>query len=455
MNRILIAGGWVLTMDSGIGDFRVGDVLIEDDRVAAVGATIAAADAHIIDAKGHIVMPGLVDTHRHTWQSCMRHRCGDLDSPGYFQEMLFRRGPRYRPEDVYIATLLGAMSALDSGTTTMLDWAHIVNTPEHSDVAISALAESGVRAVFGHGWPLTDPTSWMVNSARGHPEDIRRLRRQYFSSDDGLMTLAMAGRGPEMTTAEVWENDLRLARDLDIRSTIHMGAAGRGPQHRAIEQMNRKGALGSDLTFVHCTTSSDAELKMMADNGVTASLGIQVEQVTPAYGDLPIDRMLSVGIRPSLSSDTETKGAGDLFTQMKLVLSAYRAWISNGHSRAETAPAMLSIRDVLEFATVVGADANGLANKVGSLTPGKQADIITIRCSDLNLTPVSDAVGAVVLGAHAGNVDTVMVAGKIVKRHGKMVGCDLDRLRSLAQDSLNFILGEDKAAASSSKKGLS
>ncbi len=442
MKRLLIRGGWLLTMDADVGDFPACDLLIENGKIAAVANSIAVTDADVLDATGHIVMPGLVDTHRHTWQSCVRHRCGDLDSPGYFEEMLFRRGPRYRPEDVYIATLLGAVSALDSGTTTMLDWAHIVNTPDHSDAAIAALAESGVRAIFAHGWPLIDPASWMVNSAREHPEDIRRLRKQYFSSSYGLLTLAMAGRGPEMTTSEVWQSDLRLARELAIRSTIHMGAAGRGPRYHAIEQMNQAGTLGEDLTFVHCTTNSDAELKMMSDHGVTVSLGIQVEQVTPAYGDLPLDRMLSAGLRPSLSSDTETKGAGDLFTQMKLALSSYRAWVTNGHSRADRAPAHLSLRQVLEFATIAGAQANGLADRVGSLTPGKQADIILIRATDLNLAPVSDAVGAVVLGAHAGNVDTVMVAGNIIKRHGRMVNCDLERLRRLAHESLDFVLAD-------------
>ena len=250
MTRLLIRDGWVLTMDAAVGDLPAGDVLIENGRIAAVGHSIVADDAEVIDAAGHIVMPGLVDTHRHTWQSCVSHRCGDMDSPGYFEEMLFRRGPRYRPEDVYIATLLGAVSALDSGTTTMVDWAHIVNTPDHSDAAITALVDSGVRAIFGHGWPLIDPVSWMVDSARGHPEDIRRLRKQYFSSNDGLLTLAMAGRGPEMTIPEVWQSDLRLARELAIRSTIHMGAAGRGPRYHAIAQMNQAGGLADVVAYL-------------------------------------------------------------------------------------------------------------------------------------------------------------------------------------------------------------
>jgi cytosine/adenosine deaminase-related metal-dependent hydrolase len=218
-------------MDANVGDFPAGDVLIENGRIAAVGRSIVADDADVIDAAGHIVMPGLVDSHRHTWQSCVRHRCGDMDSPGYFEEMLFRRGPRYRPEDVYIATLLGAVSALDSGTTTMLDWAHIVNTPDHSDAAITALADSGVRAIFGHGWPLIDPASWMVDSVRGHPEDIRRLRTQFFvgrrppDAGDGRTR-------PRDDDPEVWRSDLRLARSSRSAPRSH----GRGWTWTAISR---------------------------------------------------------------------------------------------------------------------------------------------------------------------------------------------------------------------------
>ncbi|MBN9116674.1 MAG: amidohydrolase family protein [Pandoraea sp.] len=439
-HRRLLTGGWVLSMDPAIGDLRVGDVLIEGERILAVAPRIDAADAERVDASGMIVLPGFVDTHRHTWQSCVRHRYADIDPQIYFAEMLGAKGAAFRPEDVHVATMLGAVSALDGGITTMLDWSHVQNSPDHADAAILGLREANIRGVFAHGWPLVDGASWMFDSQRGHPEDIRRLRTRYFSSDDQLLTLAMAARGPEMTRRDVWLEDLRLARDLGIRSSIHMGAYARNASVRAIAQMHDAGVLGDDLTFVHCCFSGADEIAMMADAGVSASLGVHCELNAQGIGDIPFDRLLAVGIRPSLSGDTETKCSGDMFTQMRHAFAYYRSWMGGQHSRVQNAPATLSMREVLEFATVAGARANGLDHKVGSLTPGKQADIIMIRGEDLNLTPVSDAVGAVVLAAHPGNVDSVFVAGRAVKRQGRMIGVDLNVLRQRAVASQQYIL---------------
>jgi cytosine/adenosine deaminase-related metal-dependent hydrolase len=179
---------------------------------------------------------------------------------------------------------------------------------------------------------------------------------------------------------------------------------------------------------------------MMADAGVSASLGVHCEMNAQGIGDIPFDRLLAVGIRPSLSGDTETKCSGDMFTQMRHAFAYYRSWMGGQHSRVPNAPATLTLRNVLEFATAAGARANGLDRKIGSLTPGKQADIVMIRGTDLNLTPVSDAVGAVVLAAHPGNVDSVFVAGRAVKRHGRMLGIDIDELRRRALASQQYIL---------------
>ncbi len=438
--RTLVSGGWIISMDTTAGDLPQGDVLIEGERIVAIAPHIDVPDAHHVDARGMIVLPGFVDTHRHTWQTCVRHRYADIDPQIYFAEMLGRKGAAYRPEDVYIGTLLGAVAALDGGITTMLDWAHVQNSPEHTDAAIQALRDAGIRGVFAHGWPLVDGASWMFDSARGHPGDIRRLRSQYFASDDQLLTLAMAARGPEMAQREVWLGDLRLARELGIRSSIHMGAYARNAPVRGIAQMHEAGVLGDDLTFVHCCHSGCDEIAMMADAGVSASLGVHCEMNSQGIGDIPFDRMLAVGIRPSLSGDTETKCAGDMFTQMRHAFSYYRSWMGGNHSTVSKAPASINCRDVLEFATLAGAKANGMADKTGSLTPGKQADLLMVRANDLNLTPVSDAIGAVVLAAHPGNVDSVFVAGRAVKRHGQMLGIDLDALRQRAADSQRYLL---------------
>lgn len=440
--RTLIQGGWVVSLDPAIGQIPGGDVLIDDGRIAAVGHSLDAADAERIDASGMIVLPGLIDTHRHTWQSCVRHRYADIEARQYFVEMLGARGAAYRPEDVRIGTLLGAVAALEAGTTTLLDWSHVQNSPDHADAAIAGLADAGIRGVFGHGWPLIDSESWINHSERRHPDDIRRLRSEYFASDDQLLTLAMAGRGPEMTTRETWIGDLRLARELGIRSTIHVGAYAHNARHRAVAQMHEAGLLDTDITFVHCCRCGDDEIAMMADAGVTVSLGVQTELNAQGIGDIPLDRLLAQGIRPSLSGDTETKCSGDMFTQMRQLLGYYRSWMGGGHSRAGGAPTTLTTRDVLEFATIRGAEAIGLGHKLGSLTPGKQADIILIRGDDLNLAPVSDPIGAVVLAAHPGNVDGVFVAGRPVKRGGAMLRNDIDRIRRDAVASQHYVLGD-------------
>ena len=437
---ILLAGGWIVSVDPAIGDIQGGDLLIEGERIVAIGRGIDAPAAERIDAADMIVLPGLIDTHRHTWQSCVRHRYADLPALQYFADMLGARGAAYRPEDVRIGNLLGAVAALEAGTTTLLDWSHVQNSPAHADAAIAGLREAGIRGVFAHGWPLVEAKAWTDQSPRTHPDDIRRLRNQYFAADDGLLTLAMAGRGPELAARETWIADLALARELGIRSTIHMGAYAHNARHRAIAQMQAAGLLGPDLTFVHCCQCADDEISMMADAGVTASLGVQTEMNSQGIGDIPLDRLLAAGIRPSLSGDTETKCTGDMFTQMRHLLAYYRSRMGGGHSHVAGAPATLSTRDVLEFATIRGAEATGLERRTGSLTPGKQADLIFVRGTDLNLVPVSDPVAAVVLAAHPGNVDSVFVAGRAVKRGGVMQRDDLDRLREAARASQDYVL---------------
>jgi 5-methylthioadenosine/S-adenosylhomocysteine deaminase len=437
--RTLVSGGWVVTCDEALGDIPNGDILIDGSDILAIGPKISADDAEVIDASGMIVMPGLVDTHRHTWQSCLRHTCADIPALAYFDIMMGRRGPRYRPEDVYIGNLVGALTALESGVTTLLDWSHIQNSPQHTDAAITALQDAGIRAVFGHGVPA--PRAGADRRAPPHPDDIRRVRKEVLSSDDALITLAMAARGPELAENGVWQADLLMARELGIRTTIHMGAFAFNGAKAAITQMRQAGLLGSDLTFVHCCTCADEEFRMMADHGVTASLGVQVEQNMEGIGEIPIDRLLAVGIEPSLSCDTETCGAGDMFTVMRQALASYRS--RGGAARKAGAPGLLSTKDVLRFATQVGADTNGLGHRVGSLAVGKAADIILLRATDMNLAPVCDPVAAIVLAAHPGNVDTVFVNGRPVKRDGKLLSVDLERVRARARASQEYILQGD------------
>ena len=435
---LLIQAGHVLTQDPQLGVLSPGEVLVQEGRIQAVGVNLHAPNAQRLTMEDCIVMPGLIDTHRHTWQSVLRHRLGDTDFAGYGCQMLRGLGPIYRPEDIFIGNLLGCLGALDAGTTTLLDWSHALNTPEHADAAVSALRQSGIRAVFAYGWSRADGQNWTRDSSLGHPRDIVRMRREVLPSDDALVTLAMAARGPEMTTAEVVRQDFALARELGVRVSMHAATGEFGPRFRAIEQMANDALLGPDLTLIHVCTASAKELRAMADNGVTACIGPQVEMTVSGCGVPAIGRLLAAGIRPSLSGDTETCATGDLFTQMRMALAGERL-VANNRLIPDETPA-LKVADVVDFATVEGARACGLLHKIGSLTPGKDADLIILRGTDLNLAPLSDPLGAIALAANPGNVDTVLVRGEFRKRAGHLVGFDLDAIRARARASRDWLL---------------
>jgi cytosine/adenosine deaminase-related metal-dependent hydrolase len=444
MQRLLFTRATILSMDPALGDIPCGDLLVEDGRIAAVAPSIDVDDAEVVDATGNILIPGLIDTHRHTWQSALRHRLGDLDFVGYGCAMLRGLGPLYRAEDIYIGNLLGAVAALEAGTTTLLDWSHALNTPAHADAAIIALRESGIRGIFAQGWSRADGKNWTRNSTLRHNEDIIRVRRELLTSDDALVTHYMAGRGPEMTTIETVAEDFALARELDLRISMHVGVRDLGPKFRATEAMARAGLLGPDLTLIHVCASSPEEFRMMADHGVSASIGPQAEMMIDGAGVPAIGRLLAAGIKPSLSGDTEVCGTGDLFTQMRFAIAAERMLTTNRLLPDNVPP--VKVRDMLEFATIVGAQACGIAHRTGSLSIGKAADIVMVRGSDLNLAPISDPVGAIVLAAHPGNVDAVMVRGEFRKRNGKMVGVDLDTLHRAARASRDWLLAQDVPA---------
>lgn len=430
----LIRGATVVTVDAELGVLPRGDILIEGGRIAEVAERIDAPHAEAVDGSGWIVAPGFIDTHRHTWLSAIKHSYGDVDPLSYFAEVLGGTGPAYTPADVHAATLLGASAALSSGVTTLMDWAHIQNSPEHADAGIDALRESGIRAVYGHGWPMTSDGTWTDRSTKPHPEDIRRVAHRLEGEEFSRITLALAARGPEMAAREVWEGEVRLARELGVRLSVHVGAYPGNSAVAAVARYAEQGLLGGDMTFVHCSHTGTAEIAMLAEAGATVSLGVHCELNSQGIGDIPLDRLLDHGIRPSLSGDNETKCAGDMFTQMRSLFGYYRSWIGGGHSAVEN-PHELMLQDVLEFATIEGARALGLDHLVGSIAPGKAADLICVRKNDLNIAPVSDPVAALVLGAHEGNVDMVIVEGEVLKRDGRLVGVDTGRLVERALES--------------------
>ena len=268
-NRLLITGGAVLSVDSSIGELRKGDVLIEDDTIVEVGPSVDASDCETIDATGMIVMPGLVDSHRHFWQTGTRS--DSVDS--VFWDLVASQWPKiaahYRAEDVYAAVIAGAADAIDAGVTTVLDWCHVVNTPEHAEENLRALREIGIRSLFLYGASM----SRKLQEYEGHTEHedswapARRMRESEFSSDGGLITFGLAIQGPDVTTMEITADDLAAARQLGVPVGIHIGAPEGGEPHYSMKRMHEAGLLGPDINFSHCCNNTDEELRLVADSG--------------------------------------------------------------------------------------------------------------------------------------------------------------------------------------------
>ena len=436
--RTLIKNGIVLSLDKSVDNFHRADVLIEEGKISAVGPNLSTADSEVIDASDMIVMPGFVDTHRHVWEGILRNIGTDIPLEGdrsYLNIIQNTLAPAYRPEDAYIGNLVGLYGAIDAGITTLLDWSNVQATREHTDAVIKALQESGMRAVFAYGYP------WWKEQDTNQEGWIKEAAKQYFSSKDQLLTFALAPQGPEFDSFETTKAQWQLARELDARITVHVGVGTAGKQGKLAE-VGKAGLLKNDTTYIHCTTLSDEEIKMIVDSGGTVSLA-STNEMTMGYGMPPVQRFLNHGLRPSFSVDTETNTPNDMFTQMRSVNSLQHAMIFDRKLEGKrNLPPFMNSRDVIECATIEGARANGLLHKTGTLTPGKEADIIMLKTDRPNILPVNDPIGAVVWGMDTSNVDSVFVAGKVLKRNGKLLNVDLDNLRMKAYQSRDYVLAQ-------------
>lgn len=435
---ILIKGAHLLTQHPELGEF-VGDIHIVDGKIAAIGTDLQSDGATVIDGTDRAVLPGFIDTHRHTWQGAVRQTGIGWDFAAYRQHIQLTWGPEYTPNDVYVGNLIGALGALDAGITTLRDESHIQNSPAHSDQAVAALQDSGIRGVFAYGWPSIDSNKWMLRGEATHPDDIRRVREELLPDDNALVTLQAMLRGPELSTTEVTAQDIALARDLGIRSSMHVGNGPWGPQFRGIGSLGEAGLLDEDLLFIHCCTSDDEELKMLGDSGAHASVSAAIEAVLPGLGAPATGRLLKFGIRPSLSIDTEATVAGDMFNVMRAALSSHGLGVTFDPDTYGDLPSFTP-RDLLEFATIAGAKASGLDDRTGSLTVGKDADLIVFRLDEFTTVPSADIPASIVGAGHPGNIETVLVAGKAAKWNGRLTHPDLDHIRAQGEESRGRLL---------------
>lgn len=401
---MIIRDGTVVDTDPVV--VRRADVLVEDGRISAVGPDLVAPDgAEVVDAAGMLVVPGFVDTHRHTWQAGIRATGPDISFPDYRKLVMGRFAPRYQPDDIHAGTLAGALECLDAGITTVLDWAHVQHTPDHTAAALDALRAAGIRAVFGYC--VTEPE---VTAARG-----------VLDATGGLITMMMALVGPEIASEEAALREWRVARELDLPVTVHSGGFGAESATRAMDFMRRNDMFVLPTNYAHGNAFDDEQLKVIADTGGTLSVSPVVEAEL-GFGMPVTSRALAAGVPTGLGADTVVSGPGDMFSLMR---SAYAfARLDSG----------FTTRDALRAATVVGAKVAGV-DGVGTLAPGSHADLVLLRTDLPGVAPAHDPVGAIVLSMDTRSVDTVVVGGRIVKRDGRLLVDNVTNALARLKDS--------------------
>ncbi|MBT3917045.1 MAG: amidohydrolase family protein [Rhodospirillaceae bacterium] len=452
--RLLIECGWIVSLDPAIGDLKDAKILIEDDKIVEVGANIEVEADETIDALDLIVMPGLINAHLHTWQTGTKVIGSEWVSPDYHKNMHSNMATRFTAEDTFLGNVMGALNQIDNGTTTILDWCHNLRDSEMAERAVDGLEESGIRAVFGHGTakpPTVEGETPYTHVP--HPRDrLEHLRNTRLSSDDGLVTLAMAITGPEFGAFDIVVQDLKLANELGLLSSAHVwhGFNKNLPPEEQIKdayyQLGEMGLLGPNHNIVHGCYLPEDQIRYVVDQGCSVTSTVMCEM--HGHGAFPLMWVVrDMGAMPSIATDTNTLVAEDMFGEIRGALFALRFQINqqaraDGNYPLKTMP--VNSREALEWATMGGAKALRLDDKIGSLTPGKKADIIMLRANDTNLYPVHDPVFAITDLATGANVENVMIDGEFRKRDGKRLYAEkkYNQLRDDLMTSADRLMAE-------------
>jgi 5-methylthioadenosine/S-adenosylhomocysteine deaminase len=434
---VVFRNATVLTMDEGHHVVHGGDVLVSGERIAELGHALAVPDGTAeIDAAGGIVMPGMIDTHRHMWQSAMRGYGADWTLSQYFVWYYLQWGKKFRPADVYAGNLISAIEAIDAGVTTTVDWSHGLQTVEHADAAVDALEEVPGRFVLAYGNIQQGPWEWSAS-----PEFRDFVSRRFTSGNDMLglqMAFDITG-GEEFPERAAFE----VARELGLPVTTHAGVWG-VTTDEGIRKMHEGGFMGPSNIYVHAASLSADSYNRIAATGGAASLSTESEQ-SAGQGYPPTWKLRQHGIPVSLSMDTSVWWSGDLFSAMRATLSADRAREHlEAHGKNETVTHHhLRAEQVVSWATRGGASALGLDRVTGSLEPGKKADIVLIKNDDSPvMVPLVHPYGHVVFQAQRGDVHTVVVNGRVVKHDHKLIGTDMAKARRAVEQTVEYLQAE-------------
>lgn len=415
----IIRNAYVMTMDPAIGDFQHGDVLVQNGVIVKVGADLGKPDAQNINGEGMIVMPGFVEAHWHMWNTFWRGVVNDRPEWAYFS--MFRTAQFFQPNDSYLSVRLALTEALNAGITTVHNWANNVLGPQFADAELKAHTEIGLRARWSYGAPHGPDIDW---------NDVSRVRKQWIDESGGLLTLGIAATElyHQGTTIDDVKNTFAKARELGLPISIHSVMPGNPPGYQAL--LSNK-LLGPDVQVLHAC-GSEAHAADIAATGAKISMSPIVE---PLYSEMvpPIPEAMKAGVPLSISIDNSAIGAADMFSLMRTLLAS-------AHTKTRDAKSP-SARQLLEMATMGGAKDLGLQNVTGSITPGKRADLIMVRTTDINMqaAPDIDAAWLLVMSGRPENVDTVMVDGRILKQNGVVTVVDPSRVMKEAAQAFTAL----------------
>lgn len=446
-NRTLITNANLVTMAKVAVVPGLSQVLIDEGRIAAIGSEIKADDAAILDAKGGIVMPGLIDTHRHVWQSLLRAQLADGSLYDYMAKLRYGFAPHFSVQDANLGNYAGALDALNSGITTVVDHSHLIATPDHADALISGLEEAGIRAVYCYGLSDVADAGGGIDTLRAFEstwrhKDAARIRKERLSSNTGMIRFGLGASEFMFAPLHYTEREISIARELDVhRFSIH---AANGPFARGTRYVTRllnKGLVDNRTLFVHGNVLKKDDLNRIRDTGATIAVTpeseMQMGMGTPIW-----PQALHHGVVCGFGADIVSGGSGDLFTQMRLALAAGRMAHNDklGADGVMPGELLLKAEDALRAVTIEGARVAGLDSEVGSIELGKRADLIILNTNRMHIAPVTDPVRTVVMQTSVADVDVVMVDGKLIKQNGTLLGVDQEAVSLKLQNAAEKIV---------------
>lgn len=456
--KTIIRGASVATVDPLLGDLPRADILIEDGVILAVERDISA-DAHVIDASSMIAIPGMVDTHRHTWQTALRGMLADEALPGYLRSMRLQMAFLYRPEDMYAGNYVGALDAINCGVTTLIDYCHNTVTPDFAEAALIGLRDAGIRALWGLGLsPVIQSTFADSGEVKERGQDpnsfterlkmVRKFGEKYFSSKDQLLTYGVCPQETLVGPIDEIALEMKTARENGARIVYHANQMSVRDLYKDVELLASKGLLGPDMILLHCTFNTEHEWELMQEFGVSVGVNPETE-MQMGMGWPPIVAATKYTTGPGIGNDVSTGTSGDLLTLARIMLQALRWHEDQPIYAAHRAPREVSwtTDDALRWATLNGAIGAGLGDVIGSITPGKRADINLLDASGISMAGWNrdDPTGMAIAHMNSGNVDTVMIDGRIVKQGGKLTHVNVPAAIAVLDRSREYLMAEADA----------